>query len=153
MGEGCGVVGDPSGQKPMASSRRRARQPRVSGGRPHKHTVRLSDKEQEQIEARAIVAGVSVPRLMVESALAGDAETASERRALVAEFLAVRRLLSAVSNNVNQLAKVANSTGETPPELSATLHATARVIKRLDNATARLAPNHRGARQAGGDDE
>lgn len=147
------MAGESSNSNGSAGERRRARQPRLPGGRRHKHTVRLSDAEQEQVAARAIVAGVSVPRLLVEAALAGDEQTASERRAMVAEFLAVRRLLLAVSNNVNQLAKVANATGEAPPELAATLHAAARVMTRLDSVTARLAPGHGSRPSAGGGDE
>jgi hypothetical protein len=120
------------------AGRRAARQRRQPGGRPHKHTVKLSEQEQLLIEARAVVAGVTVPRLLVESALAGDAQTASERRALLAEFFGARRLLAAVSNNVNQLAAAANSTGEVPVELHATLHAVARVTARLDAAVTEL---------------
>lgn len=117
---------------------RAVRQRRQPGGRRHKHTVRLSDEEQELIVARAAAAGVSVPRLLVESALAGDAQTASERRALTTEFLGARRLLAAVGNNVNQLAMAANATGEIPPEIGATLHAVARVTARLEAAVADL---------------
>lgn len=115
-----------------------ARRRRLPGGRPHQHLVRLSDEEQVQIVARARVVGVSVPRLLVEAALAGDAQTASERRALVAEFLATRRLLARVSNNVNQLAAAANATGEVPAELRATMHAVARVTARLEASVAEL---------------
>ncbi|MEO3822771.1 MobC family plasmid mobilization relaxosome protein [Actinomadura sp. B10D3] len=81
---------------------------------------------------------MSVPRLLVEAALAGEAQTASERRAMVAEFLATRRLLARVSNNVNQLAAAANATGEVPAELRATMHAVARVTARLDASVAEL---------------
>ncbi|MGK5555832.1 plasmid mobilization protein [Actinomadura kijaniata] len=118
--------------------RQRARQRRHPGGRRHQALVKMSDEEYLQIAARAAVAGVSVPRLLVEAALAGDQQAASERRALVAEFLAVRRLLAAVSNNVNQLAMVANATGEVPAQLLATLHAVARVTARLEAATDEL---------------
>lgn len=112
--------------------RRAVRQRRQPGGRPYKHTVRLSDQEQLQIEARAIVAGVSIPRLLKEAALAGDERTASERRAIGSELAAVRRFLAALSNNVNQLAMVANSTGEVPPQLVPTMHAVARATARLN---------------------
>lgn len=54
------------------------------------------------------------------------------------EFLAARRFLAAVSNNVNQLAMVANASGEVPEELRATLHAVRRVTARLDDAVADL---------------
>jgi hypothetical protein len=98
--------------------------------------VRLSDAEKLQIQARAISAGVSMPRLLVEAALLGSAQTASERRALVAELLAARRLVAALGNNVNQLARVANSTGQVPSELAAAAAAVARATARLDAAVA-----------------
>uniref|UniRef100_UPI003F49A2F8 MobC family plasmid mobilization relaxosome protein n=1 Tax=Sphaerisporangium sp. CA-236357 TaxID=3240030 RepID=UPI003F49A2F8 len=112
------------------------RQRRQEGGRPHKHTVRLSEDEQDIIAARADEAGVSVPRFLAEAGVAGDARTASERRAAAAELLAVRRLLAAIGGNINQLAKTANATGERPSALEATMHATARILARLDEVTA-----------------
>jgi hypothetical protein len=55
---------------------------------------------------------VSVPRLMVESALGGATGMAPDRQREVAELFEVRRLLATVANNVNQLARLANTTGE-----------------------------------------
>ena len=75
--------------------------------------VTLSDDEQHQPRTRAAELGVSVPRLLVESALSG-VETPAERRAWVAEVFELRRLLATVANNVNQLARVANTSGELP---------------------------------------
>lgn len=125
---------DGRGQDPAAAvtGRAGARQRRLPGGRRHKFTVRLSEQELQTVQDRAAAAGISIPRLMVEATLAGDAQTASERRAVVVELLAVRRLALAVGNNLNQVARVANATGQVPPELSATLHATARAIGRID---------------------
>ena len=54
---------------------------------------------------------MSVPRLMVESALSG-VETPTDRRRMVAELFETRRLLATVANNVNQLAHSANITGQ-----------------------------------------
>lgn len=54
---------------------------------------------------------MSVPRLMVESALEGR-ETPPERRQQIAELFEVRRLLATVANNVNQLARAANISGQ-----------------------------------------
>ena len=64
-----------------------------------------------QLRARAAELGVSVPRLMVESALSG-VETPTDRRRLVAELFETRRLLATVANNVNQLARSANISGQ-----------------------------------------
>jgi hypothetical protein len=63
------------------------------------------------LRERAAELGVSVPRLLVESALSG-VETSTDRRAMVVELFEVRRLLATVANNVNQLARVANTSGE-----------------------------------------
>ena len=54
---------------------------------------------------------MSVPRLLVESALSG-VETPTERRRMVAELFETRRLLATVANNVNQLARSANISGQ-----------------------------------------
>lgn len=115
---------------------RRTRLRRQPGGRRHTVWVRLSDREKAQLEERAKAGGVSVPRLLVESALLGDAQTAGERRQAIAELLGARRMVAAVGNNLNQLTRTANATGELPPQLGATLHAAFRVLQRLDAAAA-----------------
>ena len=74
--------------------------------------VKLTEDEQQQLRARAAALGVSVPRLMVESALGGATGMAPDRQREVAELFEVRRVLSTVANNVNQLARLANTTGE-----------------------------------------
>jgi Bacterial mobilisation protein (MobC) len=73
--------------------------------------VTLTVAEREQLRARAAELGVSVPRLMVESALSG-VETSTDRRRMIAELFEVRRLLATVANNVNQLARSANISGQ-----------------------------------------
>jgi Mobilization protein NikA len=73
--------------------------------------VKLTPSEHEQLRERAAGLGVSGPRLMVESALSG-VETPAERRQMIADLFEARRLLATVANNVNQLAKLANTSGE-----------------------------------------
>jgi Bacterial mobilisation protein (MobC) len=73
--------------------------------------VTLTHAERDQLRARAAELRVSVPRLMVESALSG-VETPAERRHVVAELFEARRLLATVANNVNQLARSANISGQ-----------------------------------------
>ena len=74
--------------------------------------VKLTETERDELRARAGELGVSVPRLLVESALSGDSWTPSERRLQLAELFEVRRLLATVANNVNQLARSANISGQ-----------------------------------------
>jgi hypothetical protein len=71
----------------------------------------VSEVEGVGLRARAAGLGVSVPRLLVESALSG-VETPAERRAWIAEVFELRRLLATIANNINQLARTANISGE-----------------------------------------
>lgn len=77
---------------------------------------------------------VTVPRLLVESALAADAETPTERRHAMAELFAMHRLLAAISNNVNQIAKATNATGEVQEETAVTLAKVRDTAQRIDTA-------------------
>ncbi|MGV2384104.1 MAG UNVERIFIED_CONTAM: plasmid mobilization relaxosome protein MobC [Thermobifida fusca] len=121
---------------------------RAEGGRRHVITVRVSAAEFEAISARAIAARVSRQRLMVEAALARVDEagqptmTVSERRALVVEFLAVRRQVVGLATNINQIAAAANS-GHPPDELAPALRAIQSTLARLDEAVDALTPPKR----------
>jgi len=99
--------------------RRRPRQPVPRG----LIQVRVSAAERAALRRRAGELDVSVSRLLVESALADDGATggwSARRRAAagrhqeLAEILECRRLLATVANNVNQLAKAANISGDLP---------------------------------------
>lgn len=56
-------------------------------------------------------------RFLLESALVGNRQTVSERHALYRTLLAARRSIAGAANNLNQLARVANTTGRVPAEL------------------------------------
>ncbi|GIG28064.1 plasmid mobilization protein [Cellulomonas marina] len=118
--------------------RRRANAP---GGRAHKHEVKVTAEEEAQLLALAAAQGVTIPRLLVEAALAGPArETSTERRNAFVNLFAIRRLLAAVSNNVNQMAKATNATGQVQAEMTATLAAVRRSAMRLDETMRRMDP-------------
>jgi len=94
----------------------RARRGREREPRRVYQQVKLTEEERDRLRARAAELGVSVPRLMVESALSGGSGTSTERRREMAELFETRRLLATVANNVNQLARTANTTGELPAQ-------------------------------------
>lgn len=103
----------------MFSRRRRAN---VEGGRQHFHKVKVSPEEEAKLLQLAEAQGVTVARLLVESALAGDAsETPTERKQVIVELFGIHRLLANVSNNVNQIARHANAGDEFPDDAAATL--------------------------------
>ena len=87
------------------------RRGRESAPRRVYQQVKLTGEERDQLRARAAGVGMSVPRLLVESALSG-VETATDRRRMIADLFEVRRLLATIANNVNQLAHAANISGQ-----------------------------------------
>lgn len=121
-------------QDPGARSSTRRR--RVEGGRHHRHVVRVTPEEEAQLLSLALRYHVSVPKLLVDSAVAGGAgaaaENASVRHELIARLFGTHRLLAGIANNVNQLARVANATGTVPAETEPTLAAARRTAERID---------------------
>jgi hypothetical protein len=111
---------------------RRERRANVDGGRQARHVVKVTPEEESALLAKAQHARVSVPRLLVESALAEHSETASERREFAEQLFGAFRLLSAISINVNQMAKATNATGDLPENLEVTLGEVRRVAMRID---------------------
>jgi len=101
--------------------------------------VKVTPEEEAMLLRRAEAQRVSIPRLLVESALAPQGETPTQRRELLAEMFAVNRLLGNLANNVNQIAKATNATGEWQAETAATLAAVRRTSARIDDAIDRLA--------------
>ena len=114
---------------------RRRRRANVRGGRQHRHEVKVSEAESAVLTALAEAQHMTVPRLLVESALASPAgETVTDRREAMAQLFGLHRLLAAVSNNVNQIARATNATGQVQPETEQTLAAVRRVAERIDRA-------------------
>ena len=122
---------------PRRVGRRRAANAR--GGRQHRHEVKVTEEEETQLQGLAGEQGVTVPRLLVESALAGAVgETASERRVLLTELFAVHRTVAGVANNVNQIARKLHTTDELAAETSQVLGAARTTMSRIDAVIDRL---------------
>lgn len=109
---------------------------RRTGGRHHIIGVRVSEEEWAVVKARADQLGISVARLSFEAIMSPVGTVVAETRYDCQEWLAIRRLTGAVGNNLNQIAKVLNSTGQLPTgsALDATLVAIARILARQDAA-------------------
>jgi hypothetical protein len=117
---------------PEPRGARRRRQANVPGGRSKRHEVKMSVEENARLVALADVRGVTVPRLLLESALAAETgQTMTERNELVAEVFRLQRLFGAVGVNVNQIAKKVNATGQVPAELDATMVAIRDLLPRV----------------------
>lgn len=118
------------GESATRSRRRRANA--TAGPRRHRVVIAHNDDELAMVKAMAAVQGISPQRLYVRALTTGGTEAAAKMQRVRDELSATRRLLAAVSNNVNQIAVAANATGEMKDELTMTLHAVRRVALRLD---------------------
>ena len=84
--------------------------------------VSMSESERAQLMVLEQQTGLSPSALMVEAVFgSADPVAVQLRRNQLAELLAMRRLMATISNNVNQIARHANSTGEVLPETVETL--------------------------------
>lgn len=118
-------------------SRRRARN--VTGGRPFRHEVKVSEAEEAKLVVLAARHQMTIPRLLVMSALERSNEiTAADKRELLTELFTIHRLLGNMANNVNQIAKVANSTRELPPQTDVVLSAAWSTLHRIDGQIERF---------------
>jgi len=101
--------------------------------------VRVTPEEEAQLLQRAVAQGVSVPRLMIESALSGHPETSTQRRDAMRELFALRRQLAGIANNVNQIARAANTDGRAPVGTAAALEDVCLVADKIEAAIDGLA--------------
>ena len=140
LGSGAGMWG--GGDEMTEKSERRLfgrqRRANVDVPRDRRYTVKVNAEEDAQLRARAVVAGVTVSRLMFESAMNAHIETDTARQEVIAEFFAVRRLMANAANNVNQLAKYANTESVFPQDAEAIVAEYRAIVPRLSDALDRL---------------
>jgi hypothetical protein len=128
LGGGVAVVAE----LPARTGRRARRANSSDGPREIVQKVKLTATEQAALKLRARAQGVSVPRLMVESALS-DGETSTDRRDLLAQLFGLHRLSANIANNVNQLAAKANSENTFPTAAGPVLAHIERLLQRIDD--------------------
>ncbi len=128
-----------SEQSPVGRMFSRRRRANVEGGRQHFHKVKVSPEEEAKLLQLAEAQGVTIPRLLVETALAaGASETPTERKQVIVELFGVHRLLASVSNNVNQIARHANAGDEFPTDAASTLAYVRKLAFRINDVVDRL---------------
>ena len=123
---------------PNRSTSRRRRSNAEDGPRRIAHLVKVTAVEEAELVVRAEQQRVSVPRLLVEAALADRAETPTARRDAMTELFAVRRALANTANNVNQMAYAANTTGELPFAPGDVIDELRERLQRIDDLIDRL---------------
>ena len=117
--------------RPNLSRRRRANTP---AGSKKRRDVWVTVEEEAALVSRAEREKVTVPNLLVSAALAERTDSPTERRAIGAELMQLHNLLARSSNNINQLARHANATGEFPVEAREALKHIRSVAMRIDRS-------------------
>jgi hypothetical protein len=116
----------------------RRRRANIKDGRRHAYRVRVTEQEKEQLARLAAAQQVTVPRLLIEAALARSGETPTQRRNAMVALFGLRRSLAGLAINVNQLAARSNATGRFPAEAQAVLPEIRGAVGRIDEAIDRL---------------
>ncbi|HEX3783666.1 MAG TPA: plasmid mobilization relaxosome protein MobC [Pseudonocardiaceae bacterium] len=96
------------------------RQRRVEGGSPKRINVRTTVETHAALVAASMLAGLSLPRYLIESALHGPLQGWSlrDQRWWVERLDVAETRLIRIGTNLNQMAAVANATGELNPALT-----------------------------------
>lgn len=125
---------DESAEQSRPVSRVRGlRQRRVaSGPRTVNHRVKVTPEQEARLLLKAAPRGITVARLLVESALAGGADAANTRAEFRDELYRITRLLGKVSVNINQIARATNATFDLQPDTAAAIVSLGRVTQRLE---------------------
>jgi hypothetical protein len=85
------------------STRVGRRRENVAGGRQHSHRVLVSAEEEAILVRLAAEKRITVPRLLMESALSPDRETPTQREDAIVELLELRGLLGEIAVGVREL--------------------------------------------------
>jgi ABC-type transporter Mla subunit MlaD len=98
----------------------------------------LTDDEYEALRSRADRAKVSVPRYLIEAALSGSASAAAEQRQLRRDVERTQLVLAGLANNVNQMAKWANTNRVLPDSFESALGDIGRATAAVTEAAQRV---------------
>lgn len=130
-------------ERGTSGARRRRRNP--DDPRDRLVRVRLNNEELANIAGRAAAIGLTVPAYLVlrgqddvAAPQRGASLSPAQLRALAAELYALKRILRGAGNNLNQLTKVANATGDVPTEAYHHAALIARTLPRLEQFVAGL---------------
>lgn len=129
----------------------RVRMENAAGGRSVRRNVRLTEFEDNALMLKASEQGVSVQRLLVESALTFEiGETATDRQQAIGVILRVERQLAAIGNNLNQIARATNAGDSVDAGIAGSLDYLRGILARLDEAADVIATPGRGDRDGRG---
>ncbi|WP_425427290.1 MobC family plasmid mobilization relaxosome protein [Actinomadura mexicana] len=119
------------------------RRSQLTGGRRRDREMRfrVSDEEYKEICEAAHRAGAAYGTFIVHTVQAATRQHGSGQQptlALCEELRSIARQLNRIGVNINQMARIANATGQAPQELSASLAYLEKVLRRVDASSVEI---------------
>jgi len=132
LGEMMFPVAEPDDESKRSPAERMARMNRSPGGRTRVIYVRVTEEEDREIRRRAVKHCRSAQRFLIETALSGSARLSAERSRAQRDAEMARIVLARLANNVNQLAKWANTNHAMPSDLDDLIHDLGRAVDAVE---------------------
>ena len=111
---------------------------RSPGGRSRVIYVRVTEEEDREIRRRAVKHRRSAQRFLIETALSGPASLSAERSRAKRDAEMARIVLTRLANNVNQLAKWANTNYAMPVNLDRLVEDLGRAVESVEQTVVGL---------------
>jgi len=111
---------------------------RSPGGRTRVIYVRVTEEEDREIRRRAVKHRRSAQRFLIETALSGSARLSAERSRAQRDAEMARIGLARLANNVNQLAKWANTAMPADFGLDDLIHNLSRAVDAVEQTAVGL---------------
>lgn len=109
------------------------RRRRTDGRRGNRVVIAHTDAEYARVKSIATQMGISIPRLYEQSLYAGDTAAAAHLTSLLMELRIAMRLMGSAANNLNQLARAANTGGDIHwPQIEAAAELMQSSVKRVE---------------------
>ncbi|WP_298255415.1 plasmid mobilization relaxosome protein MobC [uncultured Arthrobacter sp.] len=103
--------------------------------------VSMSELERAQLLQLESQTGLSPSAILVDAALgSGDPAVLTLRKQEVVTLLTIRRLIGTAANNVNQIARHANATGEVKNEALAAVQQARHLMRQIEAKMYELKP-------------
>jgi uncharacterized protein (DUF1778 family) len=111
---------------------------RSPGGRTRVIYVRVTEEEDREIRRRAVKHRRSAQRFLIETALSESTQLSAERSRAQRDAEMARIVLARLANNVNQLAKWANTNHAMPADLDDLIHDLGRAADAVEQTAVSL---------------
>lgn len=137
------IGGGATEDEQVSTSRKLQRRSQLGEGRRRDREMRfrVSDEEYEEICEAAHRAGVAYGTFIVHTVQAANRQHRSRHELtpdICEELRGIARQLNRIGVNLNQLARIANATGQPPRELPAALAYLQSVLRRVDASSVEL---------------